>query len=256
MLTEMKKVYAAASGRVTFAGELNVWGGVIVIEHSPNLYSRYGHVANIRVQNGQIVKRGDLIANIGQDAQGGPFHLHFDISQTGILKSKPGHWPGTNRAELERHDVDPRNYIERHRPQNVTPAAAPRLRVAERFGFVNAPAQLALRSEPSTVGGDQTRIRWLPHRTKVGIYSQVNDWYHVRVDNQEGFVFAQFIVDTLAETEAPVQGPTGTYRYQGPPVSFFTGIHGPADDFMWNDNQLRTMMGVVKDAGLLHVPGD
>lgn len=30
--------------------------------------------------------------------------------------------------------------------------------------------------------------------------------------------------------------------YSGPAVRFFTGIHGPADDFMWNDPQFQEMM--------------
>ncbi|MCP4422062.1 MAG: hypothetical protein GY805_36075, partial [Chloroflexi bacterium] len=35
---------------------------------------------------------------------------------------------------------------------------------------------------------------------------------------------------------------SGEYRYGGTAVTFFTGIHGPADDWMWGDGQFQNMM--------------
>ena len=35
---------------------------------------------------------------------------------------------------------------------------------------------------------------------------------------------------------------TASYTYQGPQVTFFTGIHGPADDWMWGDQSFQTIM--------------
>ena len=116
-------------------------------------------------QQGEEVKRGKVIAQVGQDASGGPFHLHFDISQTDILGMRPDHWPGNNLEALLRHYVDPKEYIERHRPQDTDPPPPPTLPVPAKFGYVSAPAGLRLRSEPSVAGGEKTILDTFPHGT-------------------------------------------------------------------------------------------
>ncbi|MEO1290027.1 MAG: peptidoglycan DD-metalloendopeptidase family protein [Chloroflexota bacterium] len=115
--------YACANGVVTFAGELRVWGLVIVIRHDPLytpsgqvLYSRYGHVQNMRVSAGQRVVRGQQLAEIG-DAFGRFIpHLHFDLSPTTRLETVPSDWPGTNQSALLRNYIDPLAWILKSRP--------------------------------------------------------------------------------------------------------------------------------------------
>ncbi len=116
-------VYACANGVVTFAARLPVWGNVIVIRHDPLyqpngevLYSRYGHVQNMKVKAGDRVRRGQLICEIG-DAFGRYVpHLHFDLSPTTILETRPSDWPGKNQALLLKHYIDPKAFIVRNRP--------------------------------------------------------------------------------------------------------------------------------------------
>ncbi len=115
-------VYAAAHGVVTFAGELRGWGNVIVIRHDPLvgtgqvMYGRYAHVENVRVTEGQRVVRGEQIANVGDAGGLYPYHLHFDLSPTDILESKPWHWPRDDLNAVHTHYVDPRDFILKHRP--------------------------------------------------------------------------------------------------------------------------------------------
>ncbi|MGD8807008.1 MAG: NBR1-Ig-like domain-containing protein [Chloroflexota bacterium] len=54
--------------------------------------------------------------------------------------------------------------------------------------------------------------------------------------------------EQLAEAPvvAPVK-PSGPYHYQGPEVTFFTGLHGPADDAAWGRMGFE---GMIKDLGL------
>jgi len=116
-------VYSTANGVVTFAGTLRVWGYVIVIRHDPLyvpggevLYSRYGHVQNLRVSVGQRVTRGEQIAEIG-DAFGRFIpHLHFDLSPTTVLDTRPSDWPGTNQSALLKNYINPQTFIIRNRP--------------------------------------------------------------------------------------------------------------------------------------------
>lgn len=112
-------VYAAASGRVTYAGiPSNAWQRVVVIEHTaPDAsvsYSRYGHLGDIVIQDDQWVRRGQMIGIVGRNmttAGPGPFHLHFDVSPTRVLLDRPQDWPGGDRARVVRDYVEPKAWI-------------------------------------------------------------------------------------------------------------------------------------------------
>lgn len=117
-------VCAMAGGVVTWAARWgDVWRNIIIIQHDPLpdgtlAYSRYAHVENIIVGVGDRVKRGQQIASVGMSGgPGGNYHLHFDVSLTDILKQKPGHWPGANKAEVLKHYVDPAKFVAAHRPK-------------------------------------------------------------------------------------------------------------------------------------------
>jgi murein DD-endopeptidase MepM/ murein hydrolase activator NlpD len=116
-------VYSAASGVVVFANRLPIWGNVIIIKHDPLvgsgrvMYGRYAHVDEMAVQVGARVKRGAPIAKIGNAFGRWSYHLHFDLSPTSILEVNPSHWPGRDREATFRHYIDPREFIEGHRPR-------------------------------------------------------------------------------------------------------------------------------------------
>ncbi len=115
--------YACASGIVTFAARLGKWGNLVVIRHDPLyepsgrvIFSRYAHVQNMRVTVGERVARGQRICEIS-DAFGRYVpHLHFDLSATTLLETRPGDWPKLNYDLLVKHYIDPRDWISRHRP--------------------------------------------------------------------------------------------------------------------------------------------
>jgi murein DD-endopeptidase MepM/ murein hydrolase activator NlpD len=112
-------VYAAADGQVIWARYVSSgWKNVIVVEHPvPNenrvVYARYAHVANMHVQEGQTVLRGQQIAAIGEYAPSN-YHLHFDVSPDPILKSTPGHWPGDNLPAVQRYYTDPMAFVKKY----------------------------------------------------------------------------------------------------------------------------------------------
>jgi len=120
-------VHAMGDGTVSFARLFSrrYWGNIIVINHGivegQPLFSRYGHVENIRVTEGQQVTAGDQIADVGNGEALFPYHLHFDISRTEVLLTQPGHWPGHNRAQVRAHYVDPKDWLQTHRQAVATP---------------------------------------------------------------------------------------------------------------------------------------
>lgn len=116
-------VYACASGVIVFAAALSVWGNVIIVRHDPLfnpsgsvLYSRYGHVRNMKITVGQRVKRGQQICEIGNAFGRFVPHLHFDLSPTTILETHPQDWPGTDQSRLLKNYIDPLQWIQRNRP--------------------------------------------------------------------------------------------------------------------------------------------
>lgn len=120
-------VYSSASGVVIFAGFIAVWGNVVVIRHDPlpgavtGMYGRYAHLGTVSVASGERVNRGQAIGTIGNPPGSPPnknFHLHFDLSPTEALL-RAGDWPGLDQVRLRRDYVDPRLYINTHRPGAV-----------------------------------------------------------------------------------------------------------------------------------------
>jgi hypothetical protein len=110
-------VYSIGHGVVVWARWVSAgWKNVVVIEHPvPGedrlVWARYAHVANMQVQEGQIVRPGQPIATIGEYAPNN-YHLHFDIALDPVLRSLPGHWPGDNPAAVRAVYTDPLAFIQ------------------------------------------------------------------------------------------------------------------------------------------------
>lgn len=73
-------VYAARSGRVTFAGWKGGYGRMVEVRHSDGQCTRYGHLSRIRVRIGQVVSRGKtILGNVGSSGLSTGPHLHFEV---------------------------------------------------------------------------------------------------------------------------------------------------------------------------------
>ncbi|MBE6038784.1 MAG: M23 family metallopeptidase [Anaerofustis stercorihominis] len=73
-------VYAAASGRIEYASQDDIYGNYVVINHIFNGYkSKYAHLCAYLVTAGQNVKKGDIIGFMGSTGYSTGTHLHFEI---------------------------------------------------------------------------------------------------------------------------------------------------------------------------------
>lgn len=79
-----KDVFAPSDGTVVFAGLEGGYGNVIVIDHGYGIKTRYGHLAKILVKAGERVKRGSLIAAVGNTGRSTGPHLHYEVRVNGI----------------------------------------------------------------------------------------------------------------------------------------------------------------------------
>jgi lipoprotein NlpD len=76
-------VSAAATGRVVYAGSgLAGYGQLVIIKHNDTYLSAYGHNGRLLVVQGQDVRRGDKIAEMGLGPKRQP-RLHFEIRRNG-----------------------------------------------------------------------------------------------------------------------------------------------------------------------------
>jgi len=72
-------IYAACNGRVTTSRFLDNFGNTVWIEHRENLFTRYCHASQLVVKEGDIVKKGQLIAYVGSTGNSTGNHLHFEV---------------------------------------------------------------------------------------------------------------------------------------------------------------------------------
>ena len=76
-------VRAAAGGRVVYAGSgLIGYGQLIIVKHNDTFLSAYGHNRTLAVKEGDLVKIGQKIAEIGEGPGKKPL-LHFEIRVDG-----------------------------------------------------------------------------------------------------------------------------------------------------------------------------
>jgi murein DD-endopeptidase MepM/ murein hydrolase activator NlpD len=72
-------VYAAASGRVLKAELLGGWGKLLVIEHSEGYTTFYAHLEGFRIHSGDMVKKGQHVASVGNTGMSTAPHLHYEV---------------------------------------------------------------------------------------------------------------------------------------------------------------------------------
>ncbi len=76
-------IYAAASGRVVYAGGgLIGYGKLIIIKHNDTYLSAYGYNASLLVKEGDSIRKGQKIATMGEGPERKP-RLHFEIRRNG-----------------------------------------------------------------------------------------------------------------------------------------------------------------------------
>lgn len=77
--TSGQDVFATADGRVEYVGYNKNLGNYVVVSHSPSLKTKYGYLAEANVKLDYLVKRGDVIARVGNTGQTDEHQLYYEI---------------------------------------------------------------------------------------------------------------------------------------------------------------------------------
>lgn len=73
------EIHATAAGKVVHAGPLGGYGNCVEIDHGGGIATRYGHMSQILVAEGDSVKAGDTIGLIGSTGRSTGPHLHYEV---------------------------------------------------------------------------------------------------------------------------------------------------------------------------------
>ena len=80
-------IRAAAAGVVLSAERHPEYGNLIEIDHGNDMTTRYAHASRILVVSGTIVKRGQIIAEVGTTGRSTGPHLHFEVRYKGVAQN-------------------------------------------------------------------------------------------------------------------------------------------------------------------------
>ena len=75
-------IKAVATGRAEFVDWISGYGNCIILNHGEGYYTLYAHTAQIFVTAGQMVARGDVIAEVGDSGSLNGYECHFEIRKS------------------------------------------------------------------------------------------------------------------------------------------------------------------------------
>lgn len=108
-------VHATADGVVLFAGQVPLarsagwwrYGNLVIVENGDDFITLFGHDERVTVRPGQRVKRGDLLATVGNTGWATSPHLHYEIRRRDaggvyrpidpLIYILDYHWPNEDR---------------------------------------------------------------------------------------------------------------------------------------------------------------
>ena len=76
-------IKATGAGRVVHAGPMGGYGNMVEIDHGNGLATRYGHMSEILVEEGEEVEAGAALGRIGSTGRSTGPHLHYEVRVDG-----------------------------------------------------------------------------------------------------------------------------------------------------------------------------
>jgi murein DD-endopeptidase MepM/ murein hydrolase activator NlpD len=125
-VTKRYPVEAANSGRVSFTGDLGIYGNTVILDHGLGLYTLYSHLSAIDVKEGDSIKQKQILGRTGETGLAGGDHLHFGVYLQGVAVLPVEWWD----AKWIRDNIEPK--LEGRSGEEIAQAQAPASRKATR----------------------------------------------------------------------------------------------------------------------------
>ena len=79
-------ILAAAGGVVVTQEYHPAYGNMLEIDHGNDLITRYAHASKVLAKKGDLIKRGQKIAEVGSTGRSTGSHLHFEVLVQGVFQ--------------------------------------------------------------------------------------------------------------------------------------------------------------------------
>ncbi len=77
-------IVATADGVVTFSGSKGNLGILLQVDHGHGMVTKYGHLLKSLKKRGEAVKRGEIIAHMGNSGRSTGPHVHYEVRLNGL----------------------------------------------------------------------------------------------------------------------------------------------------------------------------
>ncbi len=179
-------------------GDINVnqnWGNAIVIKHTELLYSQISHIrtGSFKVKKGDFVKKGTILAEVGNSGHSPYPHLHFQLQATPYVGSHTLDYPLCNYVKISNSEYNPTAF---GRPElnDIVLAAEPNEIITNGLHFV--PGQkINCRFESDN---REIEYKWEIYKTSLNetyIYCSETNSSAYFYTNSIGFYFKNFYGD-------------------------------------------------------------
>ncbi len=86
---EYSEIYAVDGGKVLYAGSEDGYGNFVILQHDDGYYTVYAHCVELHVETDDKVRRGDVIALVGNTGNSTGAHLHFEVRDPQGVRLNP-----------------------------------------------------------------------------------------------------------------------------------------------------------------------
>jgi len=76
-------IVVMADGLVIFSGRKSGYGNIVEVRHANGLETRYAHNQRNLVQEGDLIRKGQVIAKLGSTGRSTGPHVHFEVRRNG-----------------------------------------------------------------------------------------------------------------------------------------------------------------------------
>ncbi|GGC82224.1 hypothetical protein GCM10011362_33430 [Marinobacter halophilus] len=80
---EGSDIITVGAGVVTFAGDRFGYGNLVEVDHGEGLVTRYAHAKTVKVETGDVVQKGQVVALMGSTGRSTGPHVHFEVIRNG-----------------------------------------------------------------------------------------------------------------------------------------------------------------------------
>jgi septal ring factor EnvC (AmiA/AmiB activator) len=76
---QSSSVLSVHGGKVEFVGSVAGYGKTVIVDHGDHYYSVYSHLADVKVKSGQVLEKGQKIANVGDTSERFGVGIYFEL---------------------------------------------------------------------------------------------------------------------------------------------------------------------------------